>query len=267
MGCPVNPLIGTQVMKGTIKDVISNLPISNVRISSKPGSLVVYSDTLGNFTMTGLSAGVTYIFTFSKSGYFTIELSQKITTGDTATVSLQMGIAFYRFNSLAVHEYFNDNSLSAVNLFSGFVIPELNGNEKDIQMRDSAGLSQNFLFRSGDLALDNPGLKTLFTEPLMNGRDFTKQEFDTLSKLYPVTGLLDPVLDFPRNNTWFYTTNLTGLHHIYGFYLKGRYDLNGWKRVYGMLYINSINVVGTEKQFNIDVKINRAGENDFNLYP
>ncbi|MCX6161249.1 MAG: hypothetical protein NTV87_07930, partial [Ignavibacteriae bacterium] len=61
-GCELNPLTGTQVMKGTVTNVFSNLPISNVRISSSPGLLIVTSDTAGNFKMTGLSP-YTYTFT------------------------------------------------------------------------------------------------------------------------------------------------------------------------------------------------------------
>jgi hypothetical protein len=265
-GCEVNPLTGTQVMKGTVKNIVSNLPISNVRISSTPGLMIVTSDTAGKFIMTGLST-YTYTFTASKQGYFTVSFNQNITAGDTARVNVQMGLAFFRFDTLFVHEYFNNNSLSAVNLYSAYVTQESDGT-KDIQMRDSAGLSQRFCFGSGNLALDYSGFETKFTEPLMSARSFTKAEFDTLSKLYPSAGTLDPVNDFPNNYTRFYPTNINGLNHVYGFYLKGRYESNqSAPRVYGMIYIKSIISSGTEKIFAVDIKINRNGENSFNLYP
>jgi len=265
-GCELNPLTGTQVMKGTVTNVFSNLPISNVRISSSPGLLIVTSDTAGNFKMTGLSP-YTYTFTASKQGYFTTSFTRNITAGDTAKVNVQMDLSFFRFDTLRVHEFFNENSFNAVNLYSGYITQESDVN-KDIQMRDSAGLNQRFCFGSGDLSLVNPGFATRFTEPLMNGRSFTKAEFDTLSKLYPAEGTLNPVNDFPSNWTRFYPTNLSGLNHVYGFYLQGRYNANSsFPRVYGMVYIDKINISGTEIQFIVDIKINRFGENSFNIYP
>jgi hypothetical protein len=263
-GCELNPLTGTQVLKGTVRDAVSNLPISNARISSSPGLLVVFSDSAGNFKMAGLSP-YTYTFTVTKPGYYPLTFNQKITSGDTAKVYVPLSLSFFRFDTLRVHEYFSENSLSAVNLNYGYVALETDLS-KDIQMRDSAGLK--FRFVSGNLALDFSGFETKFTEPLMSGRSFTEAEFDTLSKLYPVTGTLDPVNDFPNNYTRFYPSNLSGLNHVYGFYLKGRYDANSSvPRIYGMIYLNSITDAGTEKQFNVDIKVNRIGENSFNFYP
>jgi hypothetical protein len=100
----------------------------------------------------------------------------------------------------------------------------------------------------------------------MFGRSFTPDEFDTLSRLYPVVGTLDPVNDFPNDRTQYYTNQLAGKHHVYGFYLKGRYNLNpGAPRIYGMFYLNATVTSPTAgEQFIIDVKINKNGVNSFN---
>jgi predicted small secreted protein len=258
--------VGNAVIKGNITDSLTNLPVDSVLVTTVPGSSNARTDASGNFIITGATTG-TYTITMKKAGWFTKTISVAV-SGDTTRVNSKILFTnIFEFKNLTVSEYFDDNSWSAVNLLLGQVIQELNSVNKDMQMRDSVGLGERFLFRSGDQALDAPGLECRFTDPLMAGRSFMPAEFDTLSRLYPLTGTPDPVNDFPYDRTLYYTNQLAGMRHVYGFYLKGRYDLNpGAPRIYGMFYLNYTAISPTEgQQFLIDVKINKNGENSFSL--
>jgi len=205
-------------------------------------------------------------------GWFTKNYSVTVADRDSAVADFKMLFSnIYAYDNLIVSEFFNDNSYSAVNLYLGKIVTELDATNKDIQLRDSAGMSERFLFRSGDLALDNPGYETVLGDPVFLGRNFTKFEFDSLAKYYTVDGQIDPTRDFPNDRTMYYTQgSLVGNHHVYPFYLKGRYNSNpGNPRVYGLLYLDNLTHDTLSLQqpykFTIDVKINRNAQNSFNM--
>ena len=218
------------------------------------------------YTLSGIGAG-DYTVVAKKPGWFTKNYLLTVAENDSARADFRILFSnIFAYDNLTVSEFFNDNSYSAVNLYLGKIVTELDATNKDIQLRDSVGMSERFLFRSGDLALDNPGYETVLGDPVFSGRNFTKLEFDTLSKYYTVDGNIDPARDFPNDRTIYYTpSSLAGNHHVYPFYLKGRYNSNpGNPRVYGLLYLNNL-VQGAVYKFTIDVKINRNAQNSFYL--
>jgi hypothetical protein len=268
-GCQNNAVTnnGNSTIRGTITDSLTNIGVQDVIITTLPATTSgITTDVNGKFTLSGIPAG-DYTVIAKKSGWFTKKYLVTVAENDSARTDFKILFSnIYAYDNLTASEFFNDNSYSAVNLYLGKIVTELDATNKDIQLRDSVGISERFLFRSGDLALDNPGYGTVFGEPLFSGRNFTKSEFDTLSKYYTVDGNIDPARDFPNDRTKYYTPGLlAGNHHVYPFYLKGRYDSNpGNPRVYGLLYLNNL-VQGTEYKFTVDVKINRNAQNSFSL--
>jgi hypothetical protein len=275
-GCQDNSIInntGTSVIRGTITDSLPPYAgVQDVVITTNPATLTgVTTDSQGNYTLSGIGGG-DYTVTAKKTGWFTKSFAVTVGEGDSSRADFKILFSnIFAFDNLIANEFFNDNSFSAVNLYLGRIVTELDATNKDIQLRDSVGMSERFLFRSGDLALDNPGYETVFGEALSSGRNFTKYEFDSLSKYNTVDGNIVPGRDFPNDRTMYYTPgSLVGNHHVYPFYLKGRFSSNpGNPRVYGLLYLNTL-VLDTglpqpTYKFTIDVKINRNGENSFSM--
>ncbi len=273
-GCENNTNItntGNSTIRGTITDSLTLLGVMDVVITTVPPTLSVTTDANGKYTLSGIAAG-DYTVVAKKQGWFTRNYLVTVAENDSATADFKMLFSnIYAFDNLTASEFFNDNSYSAVNLYLGRIVTELDATNKDIQLRDSVGMSERFLFRSGDLALDNPGYETVFGDPVFSGRNFTKFEFDTLSKYYTVDGNIVTGRDFPNDRTMYYTPGtLAGNHHVYPFYLKGRFSSNpGNPRVYGLLYLNKLvlDSISMQQQykFTIDVKINRNAQNSFNL--
>jgi predicted small secreted protein len=273
-GCQNNTItnVGTSVIRGTITDSLTNSGVQDVVITTIPATLTgITTDAQGKFTLPGIGAG-DYTIVAKKLGWFTKNYMVTVADADSAAANFKMLFSnIYAYDNLTASEFFNDNSFSAVNLYLGKIVTELDATNKDIQLRDSVGMSERFLFRSGDLALDNPGYGTVFGDPVFSGRNFTKYQFDSLSKYYTIDGQIDPSRDFPNDRTAYYTPNsIVSNHHVYPFYLLGRYTSNpGNPRVYGLLYINYLtrDTISPQQpyKFTVDVKINRNGQNSFNL--
>jgi len=270
-GCQNNNItnVGTSIIRGTVTDSLSNSGVQDVVITTIPATLTgITTDANGKFTISGIGSG-DYTIVAQKAGWFTKHYLVTVAEGDSVSVNFKLLFSnIFAYDNLTADEFFNDTSHSAVNLYLGKIVNELDATNKDIQLRDSVGISERFLFRSGNLALDNPGYETVFGDPVFDGRNFTKYEFDSLSKYYTVDGQINPNRDFKNDRTMYYTiSSLAGNHHVYPFYLKGRYDSNpASPRVYGLLYLNKL--VGSQLlpyKFTIDVKINRNGVNSFNL--
>jgi hypothetical protein len=258
---------GNGVIKGTIRDSASSLPLDSVVITTTPATSTVMTNSSGNYIISGVSDG-SYIVTAKKPGYFTAIKTAEVIDADTATASTLMRFTgVYTFNNLKIAEYINNSSLSGVNLRDGIVINEvqLNDPNKDIQMRDSAGTSSNFYLRSGDLALQFAGSKTSFGVPLNNPKTgqptFTKTEFDTLSKIYNFDGV-SFYSYFNLDRTSY--INTPGMaNNVYPFWLEGRATSN--LQLFGVIYLRE-SYIGSDNLFYlvIDVKINRLGFNLFN---
>jgi len=271
-GCQNNVVTntGNSTIRGTITDSLTFMGIQDVIITTSPPTTSgIKTDVNGNFTLSGIAAG-DYTVIAKKSGWYSRQFLVTVAENDSARTDFRMLFSnIYTYDNLTASEFFNDNSYSAVNLNLGKIVTEMDATNKDIQLRDSAGVSERFLFRSGDLALDNPGYETVFGDPVFSGRNFTKAEFDTLSRYYTPDGNIVPARDFQNDRTVYYTPSSVALNHnVYPFYLIGRFNSNPSNpRIYGLLYINRLfqDTVSLQQpyKFTIDVKINRNGQNSF----
>ena len=210
------------------------------------------------------------IFVTLVSLYLTVSLAFLSTGcdegGDTPTPTADTTIDsnVLEFDNRIINEYFDDNSRSAMNLLTGVIVAETDGN-KDIQLRDSSGMRINFFLRSGDLALRIPGYETDFGQDIAYA-NISESEFDTLSKITNLGTTLEPS-DFYRQSTEEYSNPkyikapLTQ-NTVYSFYLIGKRQSQGIT-VYGMLRLRSATIQGNEFRLAVDVKINIAGQNQF----
>ena len=211
------------------------------------------------------------IFITLVSLYMTISLAFLSTgcdegaeTPDTLTADTTIDSNVLEFDNRVINEYFDDNSRSAMNLLTGVIVAETDGN-KDIQLRDSSGMRVNFFLRSGDLALRIPGYETDLGQFIAYD-NISESEFDTLSKITNLGTTLEPS-DFTRQSTDEYSnpkyirTPLTQ-NTVYSFYLIGKKQSLG-VTVYGMLRLRSAYIQSNEFRLAVDVKINIAGQNQF----
>lgn len=261
---------GNGVIKGIIADTISTNPLDSVIITTTPATSTVMTNASGNYIISGVSDG-TYIVTAKKLGYFTRTTTAVVANADTATANARMRFTgVYVFNSLTVQEANGTyTNLSAVNLKDGVVIDEQATNDpnKDIQMRDSAGMSTNFYLRSGDLAFDRAGSQSYFGPPLNNPKTglptFTKAEFDTLSSIYGFDGFSFNSY-FGQNATSTFNVFPDGSNSVYPFWLSGRHINTTDPQLFGVIYLRRSYVSGNYYNLVIDVKINRLGFNILN---
>lgn len=267
-GCDssTSPVIPIGVIKGFVRDSLSGSGIEDVTVSAIPFISSTTTNSSGYFIMTGVNSG-DYTLTFKKQGYNYKSVPVSVGS-DTTTANIKLFFSgLYIFNGRLLNEYFDSNSLSSINLIFGFVV-NLNASEYDMHLRDSAGTSNNFYLRSGDLTMNLAGFQTKFSpalkNPLNNSYTFTKQQFDTLSKIYTADGNIDPVRDFTEDRipSFYATPNMP--NGVYSFWLNGR---NMSPPVYGMFFLNYsyIDTIA-QNQFKliIDVKVNRSGLNSFN---
>ncbi|MFA7361650.1 MAG: carboxypeptidase-like regulatory domain-containing protein [Candidatus Kapaibacterium sp.] len=267
-GCDssTSPAPANGVIKGFVRDSSSGAGIKDVTISATPFISNVVTDSTGYFIMTGVNNG-TYTLTLRKQGYLNARYYLSV---DNDTLNVNMSLIFsnlYVFSNKLLTEYFNQNSLSAMNLFLGEVVNE-SVTQYDMQLRDSAGTSNNFYLRSGDLAMRLAGFQTKFStalkNPLNNSYTFTKDQFDTLSRYYTADGNIDPVRDFTEDRIPSFNPTPNMPNRVYSFWLKGR---NLTPPTIGMFFLNySFVDTVAQDQFKliIDVKVNRGGLNLFN---
>ena len=206
------------------------------------------------------------IITVILSSYLEIKSfeSKKINKFTSDTIIIDTNVL--EFYNRVIHEYFDDNSYSAMNLLNGMVVTETNSH-KDIQMRDSAGMRVNFYLRSGDIALRIPGFETKFGFYIAYN-NISESEFDTLSKITNLGPTLEPS-DFIRSSTSEYTNPVyirvpLTQNTVYSFYLKGKHNAAiTIYPVYGLLRLRSAYIQGNEFKLAVDIKINTAGQNQF----
>lgn len=268
IGCDssTSPGLASGVIRGFVRDSISGSGIPDVTISAVPFISNSITDPSGYFFMTGVNSG-DYTLTLKKQGFNYKSVPVSV-SNDTLNVNIKMFFSnLYIFSNKLLTEYFNSFSFSAIDLFLGFVVNE-NTNQYDMQLRDSAGTSNNFYLRSGDLAEHLTGFQTKFSNalknPLNNSYTFTKQQFDTLSRYYTVDGNIDPVRDFTEARIPSFNGTPNMPNSVYSFWLNGR---NLSPPVYGMFFLNYsyIDTIA-QNQFKliIDVKVNSGGLNIFN---
>lgn len=252
---------GASVIKGRVTDSTSFVQLIGATITTLPETSTVLSDTLGYYTITGLSAG-TYTVTAKMPGYYTRTYTIDIQDEDTATVNLKMYFAnVFTYGPITVDEYFNDTSYSGVNVYLGRAVQEIDNANKDIQMRDSSGTSMNFYFRSGDLAKVLAGKQAKFTDWLINPvggtYDFTRANFDSLTTI--LGGKTLDESDFPNDRTGYFNDPLS-VHPVFAVFLKGR---NFVPPTYAVIYIENV-YTDSKVHAVIRIKTNRNGLNLFN---
>jgi len=262
------PANGDGVIRGSIFDSTSVIPLDSVIVTTTPSTSTVMTNSSGGYIISGVSDG-TYTITAKKQGYFTRTTTAKVLDADTAIANTRMLFTgIYAYNNITIQEANGSyTNLSAVDLFRGIAINEvqLNDPNKDIQMRDSAGTSTNFYLRSGDLAFDRAGSQSKFGTPLTNPKTgtqtFTKAEFDTLSFIYGFDGV--SFNSFFSSNVTNYLNTPGMPNNIYPFWLSGR--ATPTLQIFGVIYLKD-SYIGTDGYFYlvIDVKINKSGYNIFN---
>ena len=181
---------------------------------------------------------------------------------DTAVADTTIDSNVLVFWNKVIHEFFDNNSQSAMNLLTGTVVNE-NDPNKDIQMRDSSGTRVNFFLRSGDQAIIIRNSRTLFGQNIAYAH-MTESEFDTLSQITNLGPTLEPA-DFYRISTAEYT-NPTYFNApltqntVYSCYLQGKSPVTP---IYCMIRLRSAFIQGGEFNLAVDVKLNTAGQNQF----
>lgn len=155
-----------------------------------------------------------------------------------------------------------DEALSGIDFFNGMVVKD-SSRLKDANLIDSISFGDSsYYFRSGELSdfpFSVPGYQTRFK---LISLISSQSQFDTM-KVIPDS---DPTLtenDFTSDNTESFRAPLV-FNSVYGFYLKGKYD-NGVSanRVFGIIYLDQSYNDATGFKLRFDVKINKAGMNNF----
>lgn len=259
---PVGPQFGNSAITGQVLNN-NNAPLDSVNVRVGTRSTLTGLD--GKYGLTGLPEGTFYVV-FSKQNFKTDSLQKTVSGNDTVTANFTMALdEVLIFNGLIVHESVNGQSFSGVNLYSGTVVTE-DDTDRDIQFKDSNGTQYNFYFRSGHMSLHPilAGYKAEFSEKL---GEITKETFDTLSSRPDVVGReIDPNWDFGYSQTQYFNIFAGTLRPYYSFYLRGRYEnnQNNGVRIYGLIFIRDLQLVGTRYQVTIDIKMNRNARNKFN---
>jgi hypothetical protein len=185
------------------------------------------------------------------------EETDPVTPGATDTNTVN-------FNNLLISERTIpfDEALSGIDFLNGLIVRD-SSRMKDANLIDSISFGDSsYYFRSGDLSdfpVSVPGYRTRFK---LISLISNQSEFDTM-KVIPDTDTTLSENDFTSDETGSFRAPLV-FNSVYGFYLKGKFD-NGVtrNRVFGMLYLDQSynDVTGFKLRF--DVKINKAGANNF----
>jgi len=266
------PANGEGVIRGSIFDSTSVIPLDSVIVTTTPSTSTVMTNSSGGYIITGVADG-TYTVTAKKQGYFTRTTTATVLDADTATANTRMQFTgLYVFNNLTVQETNTGyTNLSAVNLKDGIVLDEVatNNPNKDIQMRnsyDTTGASIDFYLRSGDLAFRRAGSQTYFGAPLINPKTgqptFTKSEFDTLSSIYNFSGNYNSYFSLSATAT--FNTFSEGTNAVYPFWLSGRHINTLDPQIIGVIYLRRAYITGGLFYLVIDVKVNNLGYNILN---
>jgi hypothetical protein len=154
-----------------------------------------------------------------------------------------------------------DLAFSAVDLYAGVIVQD-SSSIKDANLIDSLFAGDSvFYFRSGELSdeFSVPGFQTKF---LLVSQTATQDEFDSLIAIPDLDTLLLEE-NFPDNTTGSFGAPLV-FNSVYGFYLKGKYDMNITPyKVFGLLYLEFAYYDTQGFKLRFDVKINKIGKNIF----
>jgi hypothetical protein len=183
-------------------------------------------------------------------------------TDDTVSAPPVYDTSKVNFNGLIISERTApfDSAYSSVDLYHGAVVQE-QSITKDAVLVDSAQMSANFYFRSGNLSIDMaPGYQTKFNQVFLYP-NLTKTQWDTLSRIPGLDSNLKSA-DFTAGETPYFRDPLEA-HTIFGFCLLGRYPLFSTNMAFGMIYIDSTWRENGVFKVKINIKINKNGKNSF----
>ncbi len=251
---------GSGVIRGRIVDSLTATGIKNAAITTIPQTTYTVSDGEGNYYISGITDG-SYQVIAKAPGYYT-KTGNIIVFRDTSVINMAMLFTnVYIFDLRILSQYFNLNSLCAMNMYTGTVMSVFTS-LYDIKLSMDSTRT-NYCVVSGNLAGDySGGFETKFSDALPNpftgGYVFSKAEFDTLNKYYAGHDELLPS-DFPNDRTPYFSNDNKSFN-VFAFWLKGR---NFSPPTYGMIFLqDSYNMADTLKLV-VDVKINRNGLNLF----
>lgn len=154
-----------------------------------------------------------------------------------------------------------DSTYSGVDLYNGLIVLD-GSNVKDANLIDNNVDTTSFFFRSGELSdIPVPGYQTRFVQIFLYA-NLTQTQFDTV-KVMPDSDTSLTESDFTLDSTEHFTTpQIT--KPVYGFYLKGKFDLGITpNRVFGLMYVDSTWIESNIYKLRFDVKVNKAGKNSF----
>lgn len=166
--------------------------------------------------------------------------------------------------------YMSETSLSGINLLLGTIVAS-NSAEKDLLLKDLNGTNQDWFLRDGSKSLDLAlGYETKF-KMLREYDDLSKERFDTISRIKNIgSSVVQPTTEFfditstAQYSSPQYINPPLSNRMVLSFYLKGRYE-NGvtQHRVWGLIHLEKMEIVGGETKLTVNIKINTKGENQF----
>jgi hypothetical protein len=149
------------------------------------------------------------------------------------------------------------STYSAVDILNGAILMEVSS-MKDVILVDSFNLGQRFYFVAGN-AFGPLGFETKFKNFVYD--NLTQYQFDTIKVIPDCDSLCED--DFPDDYSGCFSDSIPA-RPVIGFYLEGKYESGYvYKPVYGVLYIDSTYRDSVNFSLRFDVKMNRAGQNDF----
>ena len=248
-------------LKGVIRDSSTHLGLNSVEITTIPTTVDTTADPTGNFMikdipMSNSSGFVT--LTASRPRYLSQTINVDLKSDDTINIMLALipadRVSLAR--GLVLNQFVDYFSFDAINL-TNFHVERDFYDDVDAKFRNNGNL---VYIRSGYNEITDLGFRTKFSRFL--GK-FTLREFDTLASYYGANEPLDPITDFPFNNTEVIPAE-NERNNVYAFFLKGRYSPGNSYRIYGLMHIDSVWKAGTGLyKMVLDVKINTLGQNYF----
>jgi hypothetical protein len=225
------------------------------------------TDSTGVFKFENLSSG-DYDLSISKYNYY--KYNKIVTVSSDSVTNLRVSLvpkSIYVFNNIVLDEYLSSASYSAANFLTGQRVQDLLTN-KDVQLRDTVvGPDTLIYLRSAFLDNINVGKATYFSNSLAT--QYTKAQFDTLSKFPTIDYALNPYRDFPNTEGMDKFFNNGVKHSICAFYLIGRWQGAAYPRTFGLLYVDSVWYDASQsiRKILVDIKINTNAANEFNPNP
>ena len=254
---------------GHVYDSATKVPITGASINIAPDNITVLSDSAGNYyaELKPPSSGGNYVLTVSADGYRNATRPIILWAGDTTArhnfAMFSDSQAVYINYNIVVTDHVNGLSLSALDLYNLAAVRDTLWTRRDARFRASDQTNTIYKFLTGWDFATGYGYKTRFSNPIGT---YTHEEFDALSTVFGGRPF-DPNGDFPSDFTNDFNIPSTP-NTVYCYYLLGRNYYYGEPKVFGLIRIADA-YFDTNLGLNVvvvDLKVNRKGNNYFNLY-